>query len=344
MIESIFKSFYLNRIAVLAVLTVTSCEKLPTEVAGPAPSFIRGITLADWTADGYASESSRKVILALRSAGASHMAILVTGYQATRSSNKVFVDPSRTPTQAAVAQAIDWAQASGLQVVLKPQILSNDGGWPGQLEPSDPEAWFSSYIDFVLPLALLAESVGAIQFIVGTELGKTIQQKELWQETIDRIKSVYNGQLTYAASWDEVDKVPFWNELDVVGVDFYFPVANRKNPNQLEILAAWQPWLQTVELLHKQTGRDILFTEIGYRSIDGAGMKPYQFNNPGTVDLQEQADLYWAALQSTVDIPWLKGMYWWNWLADGSGGEANRDYTPFGKPAESVLTKSWNRE
>ena len=190
----------------------------------------------------------------------------------------------------------------------------------------------------MLPPAHLAESVGAIQFIVGTELGQTIQQKELWRETIDRIKSVYNGQLTYAASWDEVDKVPFWNELDVVGVDFYFPVANRKNPNQLEILAAWQPWLQTVELLHKQTGRDILFTEIGYRSIDGAGMKPYQFNNPGTVDLQEQADLYWAALQSTVDIPWLKGMYWWNWPADGSGGEANRDYTPFGKPAESVLT------
>ncbi|MCH8872135.1 hypothetical protein IH824_05075, partial [candidate division KSB1 bacterium] len=126
----------------------------------------------------------------------------------------------------------------------------------------------------------------------------------------------------------------------VASCDVYRPAAT----NQLEILAAWQPWLQTVELLHKQTGRDILFTEIGYRSIDGAGMKPYQFNNPGTVDLQEQADLYWAALQSTVDIPWLKGMYWWNWRADGSGGEANRDYTPFGKPAESVLTKSWNRE
>ncbi len=328
----------------MVVLTAMSCEKLPTDVAEPAPAFIRGITLANWTTDGYASESSRNAILALRSAGASHMAILITGYQDTKSSNKVLVDPLRTPTQAAVSQAIGWAQSSGLQVTLKPQILSNDGGWPGQLKPSDPEAWFNSYIDFLLPLAQLAESFGAAQFIIGTELGQTIQKKELWQKTINSIKSVYSGQLTYAASWDEVKKVPFWQELDVIGVDFYFPVANRKDPNQLEILAAWQPWLQTLELLNKQTGRDILFTEIGYRSIDGAGMKPYQFNNPDPLDLQEQADLYWAALQSTADIPWLKGMYWWNWLADGSGGQGNSDYTPYGKPAESVLTKSWNPE
>ncbi len=327
----------------MVVLTVMSCEKLPTEVAEPARPFIRGITLADWTADGYASESSHNAILALRSAGASHMAILVSGYQATASSNKVFVDPSRTPTQAAVAQAISWAQSSGLQVALKPQILSDDGGWPGQLKPSEPEAWFASYIDFVLPLANLAESVGAIHFIVGTELGQTIQEEELWQETIDTIRSVYTGHLTYAASWDEAFKVPFWNELDYVGVDFYFPVANRKDPGRLEILAGWQPWLQKLELLHKQTGRDIVFTEIGYRSIDGAGMNPYQFDNHGTLDLQEQADLYWVAIQSTSNIPWLKGMFWWNWLADGSGGVTNRDYTPFAKPAEFVLTNSWNK-
>jgi hypothetical protein len=300
--------------------------------------------LADWSSGGYAADLSYNAISSIAATGASHMAIVITGYQNTKSSNEVFLDPIRTPVRSAVRQAISWAQAQGMEIVLKLHILAKDGSWSADLTPSLPEVWFASYFDFLLPWADMAELVGAPQLIVGTELGKTMEHQQLWQEMINKVKSVYKGQLTYAASWDEVFKVPFWNELDYVGVDFYFPVANRKDPGRLEILAGWQPWLQKLELLHKQTGRDIMFTEIGYRSIDGAGMNPYQFENHGTLDLQEQADLYWAAMQSTSNIDWLKGMFWWNWLADGSGGKTNRDYTPFTKPAESVLTNFWNNE
>ena len=129
--------------------------------------------------------------------------------------------------------------------------------------------------------------------------------------------------------------------MDGVGVDFYAPVAARPDPGRLEALAGWQPWLDRLRLLHRQAGRPILLTEIGYRSIAGAGMRPYQAGTGGAPDVREQADLYWAALEACGNTPWLEGMYWWDWPADGSGGPTNTDYTPRDKPAARELAACW---
>jgi hypothetical protein len=122
-------------------------------------------------------------------------------------------------------------------------------------------------------------------------------------------------------------------------VDAYFPVANRPDAGRLELLAGSQ--LDRLHLLHRQTGLGILLSEIGYRSSDGAGMAPYRFASGARLDLGEQADLYWAALQATGDQSWIRGLYWWNWPADGSGGPQNTDYTARGKPAARELASTW---
>jgi hypothetical protein len=136
-------------------------------------------------------------------------------------------------------------------------------------------------------------------------------------------------------------RVPFWGDLDLVVVDFYFPVATRHDAGRLELLAGWQPWLDRLRLLHRQTGRPILLTEVGYRSVDGAGMHPQEYGTDDGLDLGEQAELYWAALQATGNQGWLAGVYWWNWPADGSGGQTNLDFTPRGKPAAEELRGAW---
>jgi hypothetical protein len=109
----------------------------------------------------------------------------------------------------------------------------------------------------------------------------------------------------------------------------------------VEILAGWQPWLNRLARLHEQTARPILITEIGYRSVDGAAMHPYAFGDDATLDLAEQADLYWGALEATGQEDWVAGVYFWNWLAAGGGGPDDTDFTPRGKPAEEVLTEAW---
>ena len=326
-------------------LAIVSCERLPTEPAKSNPTQLHGVTFADWTADGYGMASSDRGLESITAVGATHLVIIATAYQAHSQANEMrsvnALTGARTPTLAAVQHALERALSLGMKVAIKPHVDLDDGSWRGKIAPSDPNAWFKSYQDFILPWTELAESIGAAQFIIGTELAGTIQHPQLWRETIQQTRKVFSGKLVYAASWDEAHNVPFWRDLDFVGVDFYFPITTRNNPGRFEILAGWQPWLVRLKLLHQQTNRPILFTEIGYRSVDGAGMRPYEFGDNATLDLQEQADLYWAAMQATSEESWIAGLYWWNWLANGAGGENNRDYTPSGKLAENELRSSW---
>jgi hypothetical protein len=147
----------------------------------------------------------------------------------------------------------------------------------------------------------------------------------------------------YAASWDEAGRVPFWDDLDAVGVNAYFPVATRADASRIDLLAGWQGWLARLHTLSRQAGRNILVTEVGYRSVDGAGRHPYRFETVGQVDLAEQADLAWAALEALGDPDWIDGLLWWNWLASGGGGPSDPDYTPRGKPAEEEFTRAWGQ-
>jgi hypothetical protein len=70
-------------------------------------------------------------------------------------------------------------------------------------------------------------------------------------------------------------------------------------------------------------------------------MRPWDWENPGELDLSEQALCYQAVIRAFGEKTWFKGIYWWNWEPDLSlGGPADKGYTPFGKPAEIVL-KHW---
>jgi glycosyl hydrolase family 113 len=320
---------------------VPACEHLPDEPASSRPAAIRGITLVDWSPNGYRRASADSALRAIASVGASHLAIIVTAYQSSPAANLIRIDSTRTPTLESVRYVLGRALSLGLKVVVKPHVDLDDGSWRGHITPQNPKAWFESYQGFLAPLAFLAESVNAAQFVIGTELAGTINNNNLWEGTIQFVRTRYHGQITYAASWDEAAKVSFWQRLDFIGIDFYFPVAVRPDPGRLEILSGWQPWIERLHLLHGQTGLKIVLTEIGYPSISGAGMNPYSYGADRPVDLTEQADLYWAALSATSDLDWIAGMYWWDWSADGSGGPQNSDYTPAGKPAEFELSKSW---
>ncbi len=326
---------------VACLMAIPACDRLPTGPADRSGPAVRGMTLADWTAEGYGTPEAGEALAALAATGANTVTIIVTAYQNERRSSAIHVDPLRTPSMGALRSALTVAANLGLEIALKPHVDLEDGSWRGHIEPQDPETWFASYRSFIVPLAALAESINAAQFVVGTELAGTLRDRAQWIETIRQVRAAYSGPLVYAASWDEAQRVPFWEELDLVGVDAYFPVAVRRNPNRLDILAGWQPWLVRLDQLHRQTDRPVLLTEIGYRSIDGAGRHPYDLRDRGTPDLDEQADLYWGALEATTARPGLAGMYWWNWSIKQPAGPEDTGYTPRGKPAALELTAAW---
>lgn len=327
--------------ALVLLLAAPGCETLPTGPAHAPADRVRGFVLADWTAEGYAFSPHAEPVDEVAAIGAREISLVVTAYQADPRDSAVRADDPRTPLPWAVRVPIATAAELGLRVTLKPHVDLDDGSWRGHIDPADPERWFDSYEEFVLAWARFAEAEGVEGFVVGTELAGTLRHEGRWRRLIEKVRAEFAGRLTYAASWDEAHLVGFWPELDFVGIDFYYPVARRPDPSRLEILAAWQPWLARLERLHRQTDRPIVITEIGYRSVDGAALHPYSFGDDATIDLAEQADLYWAALEATGREEWIAGVYFWNWLAAGGGGEHDTDFTPRGKPAEDVLREAW---
>ena len=49
---------------------------------------------------------------------------------------------------------------------------------------------------------------------------------EPWQEITSLVRGKYGAPLTYAANWDEVEQVQFFDSLDLIGVDAYYPLSS----------------------------------------------------------------------------------------------------------------------
>ena len=339
--HSAFTCFALAPIVAATLFFLSGCEDLPSGPVTDYGATVQGITFADWSVDGYATPEAQASLAQLAATGASHVVVVITAYQENAGAERPIVDPFRTASSQSVATVASTASGLGLELILKPHVDLNDGSWRGRIHPGDPDAWFSAYTEFVVGWAGRAQNWGASHFVVGTELAGTLEHEDRWRRLIEQIRGVFGGQLLYAASWDEADKVPFWDVLDLVGIDFYFPVSRRRNASRIEILSGWQMWSNRIERLAHRAGRPVLLSEIGYRSVDGAGMKPYEFVQDAPIDLQEQADLYWAMLEATKDKDWLDGILVWNWLANGNGSRDATDYTPKGKPAVAELSAAW---
>jgi len=107
-----------------------------------------------------------------------------------------------------------------------------------------------------------------------------------------------------------------------------------RNNNGDDMLDAYRNW-------QAGHGKPVLFAEIGYRSLAGGNTAPYDFSLAGAADPQEQANCYEAAFTVFTKEAWLKGVFWWAWPTTPAPGPGDTDYTPRGKPAETVLT-AWN--
>ena len=205
---------------------------------------------------------------------------------------------------------------------------------------SEPDwiAWFNSYKSFINHYALLAQTSEVDQFCVGTELLSTEFRTSDWQSVISGVRGIYPDSITYATSQGSEGAINWWGQVDYIGVDAYYPLTGEYDPTLDELKATWVPLAASLQALSEFWGKTILFTEIGYRSQDGANMHPWDYQSGGSVDLQEQADLYQAVFESVFDQDWFSGIFWWSWDPDPfQGGPCDMGYSPHDKPAEAVL-------
>ena len=108
--------------------------------------------------------------------------------------------------------------------------------------------------------------------------------EEHWRGVIAAVRRSYGGRLTYAANFDQYEAVAFWDALDLIGINAYFPLRRWEVPQlavadlagQLE--AGWRRVLSGIEGFRRArrlADQQVLFTEIGYVARANATLRPW---------------------------------------------------------------------
>jgi len=217
------------------------------------------------------------------------------------------------------------AHRKGIKVMLKPHIWirAANGKWRSDIAMNSPlewEAWFSSYADFMLHYARVAEDGQMDALCIGAELYLTTKLfPEKWIELIQEIRKVYKGKLTYAANfYKEYEEVTFWNHLDAIGIQGYFPLSKNQNPTKDELIQGWQVHIDNMKKVSEKYGKPIIFTEIGYRNSADAAIEPWLWPRQLGDSFQEsnetQAVCLDAMFESLWNESWFDGVYIWKWF------------------------------
>lgn len=282
------------------------------------------------------------------------IAVMPFGWQQTPTTPHISRDPAEAepwaPSDASLERTIRHARQRGLRVLLKPHLwLTASRAWRAEIAMPDEAAWqqwFASYEAFLLHYATMAERLGVELLCIGTELHASVAQRpDDWRQLIAAVRAVYSGQLTYAANWDgEFEAVTFWDALDFIGVQAYFPLSEAAQPTAPELVAGWQPHVARLREVQEKYQRPVLFTEVGYRSAEQATAQPWAWEGLGTwaaASALTQAAAYEALFEVFWDEPWFAGAYLWRWQGrhPPPGLLAARAFTPQHKPAQNIMAR-----
>ena len=247
------------------------------------------------------------------------------------------------------------ARDAGLTVTFKPHIWMNTDSdkWRSDIlftSDSLEQLWGNRYRELILHYAEVSEEVGAPYYCIGAELTSlTFKYPGYWRELINDVRSVYSGKLFYAANWYlEFEQVEFWDALDFIGVQAYFPLTDHENPDKKTLLKGWKKYKEKLRTISFKYQKPILFSEIGYRSTACAAIHPWEWVDTYTDDAKQftlslecQATCYEAFFETFWEEDWFAGAMIWQWRGNHAeaGGLTNLDFTPQNKPAQKVISE-----
>jgi len=301
----------------------------------------RGFAMPTWQVNGYDGPGLEQSLAEIKALGATWVEFTPTWYQDTRYSN-VMTRTARTVSDEGLERAITLAHQFGLQVLLKPHIDLPNAATDSRtnIAPTDRTAWFSAYTAFITHYAEIAQRSGVEEFSVGTDLSSVIDDRTNWLAVIQAVRNRYDGIVLYAAG-REWTQVPFWDALDMIGLDAYVPLSPTSTTDVTALQAAMEPYVHVMAELSARYGLPIVFTEAGFTSQTGTTTNPASWLISTVVNQAEQAAAYQALLSKFSTQPWWGGVFWWVWITPPDTQAEPLDFSPQGKAAEAVIRQWW---
>lgn len=245
--------------------------------------------------------------------------------------------------------AMRQAHERGLKVMLVPHMWVESGGWRALMSPAGGtdegwQQWAASYRSFVLTWAEVAREGGAEMFSVGVELRSwvTTSRSASFSAIIRDVRKVYPGLLTYSANWDDVDDTLILDDIDLIGINAFYPLAERDGAPFSELLEGGRRVAEKVDKLAREMGKPVVLTEIGYTTRVDPAVRPWEWpDSMKDVKISEraQAEAYAALIAPFLEMRSCAGFFVWRLYADPAdvSQEAEWGFSPRGKLAEVVL-------
>lgn len=279
-------------------------------------------------------------------------------------------------TISANIQGVQLAKQAGFKVFLKPHIVlgpipektplfktvkiasshtsnalkdkTRGVEWRGEFAPrkeADWQIWEKNYSVYILKLAAIAETLEVDLLSIGTELKQsTWKRPAFWRQLIQKVRAIYKGKLVYSANWDEYQKIIFWQDLDYIGVDTYFPINRMETPSVKKTLKNWRSIQKQLKKFSKKEKRKVILTEFGYRSVSYAGKRPWTHNKGNaTANNVAQHNLYEAFFQTFWKKSWIAGGFAWEWFCVPPA-KKNTSFAIQDKPALNVLQEWYTKK
>jgi hypothetical protein len=342
-----------------------SCRDVGVDPVANRTFPLKGMSYTSFTSDGFARGALSNAIGDMGSQlGNEWVALCVFEYQSSPTSHDIGPNVSGTnplngyawPTTSTledVRAGISDARTRGLKILLKPHLDLYSGEWRAAIQPN--QAWFQAYTAMLIKYAKLADSLNVEMLCIGTEFVVATQPQftSKWRNLIASLRGVYEGKLIYAANWNgasdygislaEFEQVEFWNDLDYIGVDAYWPLTNAQtDPLPSFETATSRTTFNTTRIstVANRNAKQVVITETGLQSVQGALAQPWNYSlgsSPSAVQDLDAQDLYYrVVIEAMGKQSWCDGIFWWNWESVPTSNAAT-NYTPRNKPAMSSV-------
>ncbi len=349
-------TFACAAVACLLAQPVSAWHRLPPGLdvwSISQPAAIRGITVGPIESSqqpgrGYGTHYTEALLDELALRGVNWISVTPFGRIWSLKSTEILLDfeAPYADNRKALQRIVQQAHARGIRVMLIPHLWVETGGWRGEMDPGSDEAWAAyqaSYQRFVMAWATDAGRWGVDAMSIGVECKSWSGRfAPYWHALIEGIRRVYPGLLTYSANWDEVENVIFWDRLDLIGINAFYPLADHDNASYADYATHAEAAIAGLGDLARTLAMPAVLVEVGYTTRQNAAVQPWLWPDDMqdvVIDQWEQARALTALIETAAKQDWIAGLFIWRYYAnlDDISQEAEWGFSPHAKLAEHAL-------
>lgn len=295
--------------------------------------------------------TSQKEVNPVKETHANWVTLMPFAFMKTINDTTIFYNSQRQwigEREEGIKNASTIFHSNQMKIMLKPQIWI-PRGFTGHIEMKTEKEWRkfeTNYEEFILFYAVLAQKQNIELFCIGTELHSFVKNRpQFWDTLITKIRKIYKGKLTYAENWDTFQSVPFFKNLDYIGIDAYFPLVNEQTPSISLLEDKWTNHKNSIAAFAKRIKKKVLFTEYGYQSMDYTTHEPWNFSKEKNVNLVAQKNALQALYNAFWKEDWFAGGFLWKWFENHNqvGGIHDTDYTVQNKPSLEIVKEVYKK-